>query len=108
MAVEIISEIKNTEQLAREIIINANKEAKEIISKATLDAEQTRKSILDNAKSEGQEIIDAAVTSANIEAEKLFEKGEKDCKSITSLEQEKIDQAVKLVIERIVNIHGNS
>ncbi|MGL5764869.1 MAG: ATPase [Sarcina sp.] len=108
MAVEIISEIKNTEQVAREIIINANKEAKEIISKATLEAEQSHKAILDDAKCEGQKIIDAAVTSANIKAEKLFEQGKKDCKSITDLDKEKIDQAVKLVIERIVNIHGDS
>ena len=108
MAIEVISEIKKAEQYAKETLVQANKDSKDITSKATLQADEIYKQILDAAKKDANDIINASVTEGNKEAEKLFAKGKEDCKDIMAPTQSKVDEAVKLVIERIVNIHGNS
>ena len=108
MAAEIINEIKKAEQQAKEIVVQANKDSKDMISKATNKAETIYKEILLVAKNESNDIINAQIASGNTEAEKLFEQGKRDCETIASPSQTRVDEAVKLVIERIVNIHGNS
>ena len=108
MAAEIINEIKKAEQQAKEIVVQANKDSKDMISKAMNKGEIIYKEILLVAKKESNNIIDVQVTAGNIEAEKLFEKGKIECETIASPSQARVDEAVKLVIERIVNIHGNS
>lgn len=108
MAAEIISEIKKVEQEAKELMVKANKDSKEIINNATLEANLKYNEILDIAKSEAKIIIDNAILEASKEADVLFEKGQADCKLISNALTSKVDEAVNLVIERIVNIHGNS
>ncbi|MGL4655590.1 MAG: ATPase [Sarcina sp.] len=108
MAIEVISEIQKAEQYAKETLVQANKDSKDITSKATLQAEEIYKQILDAAKKEANGFMQASISEGNYEAEKLFAKGKEDCKNIIAPAQDKVDEAVKLVIERIVNIHGNS
>lgn len=108
MAAEIISEIRKVEQEAKELIISANKNSKEIIAKATSDADSKYNQILDNAKLEVKKIMDNAILEANKDADVLYDNGQAECKLISNPSTEKFDEAVNLVIERIVNIHGNS
>ncbi|MGL4991026.1 MAG: ATPase [Sarcina sp.] len=108
MAAEIISEIKKVEQEAKELIANANKTSKDILAKASIDAQAEYDSILNEARIQIKTIIDNAVLEANNEASVLQEKGQAECELISKPSNEKFDEAVNLVIERIVNIHGNS
>lgn len=108
MAVEVISEIQKAEKEAVDILLNANKESKDIISKATLKATEEYNKIVSKANKEAQEIINKSIASGNKEAEGLFEKGKEQCKTINAPSQSNVDEATKLIIERIVNIHGNS
>lgn len=108
MAVEVISEIQKAEKEAVDILVNANKENKAIILKATLKANEEYNKIVLKANKEAQEIINKSIESGNKEAEDLFEKGKEQCKTINAPSQSKVDEATKLIIERIVNIHGNS
>lgn len=108
MAIKVISEIQKAEQYAKEIIVQANKDSKDIMSKATLQADEIHKKILESAKKEAEGFMQASIAEGNYEAEKLFAKGKQECEDIMAPSQDKIDKAVKLVIERIVNIHGNS
>ena len=49
-----------------------------------------------------------AIDAGNKEAEPILLKGKKDAEDIYNISEDKLDNAVKLVIERIVKIHGNS
>ncbi len=108
LAVEVISEIQKAEQNAKDILQQANKDSKNLISKATLQGNEEYNQIVEKAKKEAQEIINKSIAEGNKEAEDLFKQGEEQCKAIKAPSKDKIDEASKLVIERIVNIHGNS
>ena len=53
-------------------------------------------------------MMDEAVNEGNQEAKPILEKGEVEARNILEVSEDKINSAVKLVVERIVNIHGNS
>lgn len=108
MAVEAIKEIKKVEKQAEAMVKEAHQQSKEIISKATLQGEVQYKTIVEEAKVKAQEIINLSITSGNEEAEALLVAGESKCAGIRNLSEDRINSAVKLVIERIVNINGNS
>lgn len=108
MAIEVISEIKKAEEAAKALIKEAQAEAREKISKSNQQGEDQYKKIVDAAKNKGEEKIKNKVDATNKEADALFEIGKSDCTKIQSVSPDKVDAAVKLVIERIVNIHGNS
>ncbi|MGL5615185.1 MAG: ATPase [Sarcina sp.] len=108
MAIEVISEIKKAEEAAKDLIKEAQSEVRDLIAKATINSENEYKKIVDEAKNKGENKIKEKIELANKETNDLFVAGKEDCAKIQSVSSEKIDEAVKLVIERIVNIHGNS
>lgn len=108
MAIEVISEIKKAEEAAKALIKEAQAEAREKISKANQQGEDQYKKIVGAAKNKGEEKIKNQVDATNKEVDALFEIGKSDCAKIQSVSPDKVDAAVKLVSERIVNIHGNS
>ena len=108
MAIEAIKEIKKVEEKADMLVKEAHQKSKEIISKATLQGEEQYNAIVGTAKESAQEIIDTAISSGEDEAKAIKLAGSEKCASILNLSNDKVDAAVKLVIERIVNINGNS
>lgn len=108
MALEIIIEVKKAEDEANSIISNAQAESKEIIAKACLEADGEYRRIVDGAKVKAQRIMDEAITLGNKEAEPILYKGDEEVYKFSNLPEENINNAIKLVIERIVNINGNS
>ena len=89
MALEAINEIKEAEKKAEKIISEANQDAKEIISNATKEAEIKYNDIIS-------------------EAEPLLKSGAKEIEAIHNMSQDLKDNAINIVVERIVKIHGNS
>jgi hypothetical protein len=47
-------------------------------------------------------------TGANEQARLIVEQGMERCEAIKSISQDKLNRAVSLVVERIVNPYGNS
>ncbi|WP_055070649.1 hypothetical protein [Clostridium massiliamazoniense] len=108
MAIEVINEIKKAEEAAKTLMKEAQTEAREMIVKANQQGENEFKKIVDEAKNKGEEKIQKQVEATKKEADTMFEASKSECAKIQSVSKNKVDEAVKLVIERIVNIHGNS
>lgn len=108
LALEAIKEIKKAESEADEMIKSANVEAKDILQKATIEATDNYNKVLAEAKDKCNSIINDAVEAGNKEAEPILLKGKQEAQDIYNIEEDRKNNAVKLVIERIVKIHGNS
>ncbi|MBU3108371.1 ATPase [Clostridium gasigenes] len=108
MALEAINEIKIAEAKAEELILEAKAKAREIVQSATLQSEGEYNKILEVAKASKDKLIDDAIKQGENDAEPILIKGNKEVDDINNMSQEKKDMAIKLVVERIVKIHGNS
>ena len=108
MALEAIKEIRESETEAGEIVKSATNQAKDDIKKAIEEAQTKYDDILVKAKERASSLIDEAIHSGNKEASPILEKGKKESEDIRNIDGNKKNNAVKLVVERIVKIHGNS
>ena len=109
MALEAVKEITNAEKMAEELLIEANKKSKEIINSATKIGEERYKDILMRSKEEVEIIINSTTEKAEKEIQAISIEENNGLSPIDEgLAKEKKYSAVKLIIERIVGIHGNS
>ena len=108
MALEAINEIKEAEKKAEKIISEANQDAKEIISNATKEAEIKYNDIISEAKTKANDLLSAALEEGNSNAEPLLKSVAKEIEAIHNMSQDLKDNAINIVVERIVKIHGNS
>lgn len=108
MAIEALNEVKRAEAEAGEMIKTAQQESKDIILKAKVEAEAEYKNIIDMAKRKAQEIMDNAIEIGNYETQPIIESGKVQCNEIKNTPEAKMKDAAKFVIERIVNVNGNS
>lgn len=108
MAIEALNEVKKAEAKADEMIKTAQQESKEIILKAKVEAEAAYKNIIDMAKVKAQEIMNSAIELGKYEAQPIIENGRVQCNEIKNTPEAKMKDAAKFVIERIVNVNGNS
>lgn len=108
MALDVILKVKEAEKKADASIKLANDKSKEILKKAQTDANDTYNSMIIDSKEKESDIITENIQNANCKAKDIFKNGEKEVQEILNISNEKKQNAVKLVVERIVNIHGNS
>ena len=108
MALEAINEIKEAEKKAETIISDAKQNAKEIVSNATKEADIKYDEIVSNAKTKANNLLKAALEEGNSNAEPILKMGEKEIEAIRHMSQDLKDNAINIVVERIVKIHGNS
>ncbi|MDR0880167.1 MAG: ATPase [Clostridioides sp.] len=108
MAVEALEKIQQAESNAKSIVDDAMDQSRKILSQAETKANQEYQKIVDQAKEEAVGIRNDATNRGNLQSQPIIAKGEKEVEAILSTSGEKIDQAVKLVIERIVKFNGNS
>ncbi|MGL4773571.1 MAG: ATPase [Clostridium sp.] len=108
MALEAIREIKSCEQKAEEIIKNSTAEGKAIVQNAGELAQKEYNNTIDGAKKKAEEIIQDGIEEGNKIATPILEDGRKSSEGILNISDEKKNDAAKIVIERIVKIHGNS
>lgn len=108
LALEAIGEIKKAEAKAEELVSEATAKAKEIIRNANLEADKQYNEILEKAKAKKMKLMQDAQTEGDKEAEPILTKGEKEVQDIRNVSGAKKDNAINLVVERIVRIHGNS
>ena len=108
LALEAITQIKNVEAEADNIIKDATAKAKQILQQANEDDESQYEKAIVAAKEKCNSIIEKAIAEGQSKAEPILKQGEKDSQDIYNISTEKKMSAVKLVIERIVKVNGNS
>ena len=108
MAVEVVKEIKEAEIQAENLISEVHDYSKRLIKSQEEKAEK----IINDANTEGQniasEIIMQKEEEGRKEAELIFKSGRENYKKIKQVPEDRINEAVDLLIERIVKPHGSS
>lgn len=108
MAAEAVLKVKQAEEQASELVRKANDEAKELIRKAEADGLSRQKAVIMEANRQKAEMIEQANLRAVQGCADLLREGESQRQQILNPEPQKFEQAVQIVIERIVNVNGNS
>lgn len=108
MTAEIIKEIKQAELAAEERIKAAQQEAKEIVAKAEAEAVRIIREAEEAALLKGRKQLEEAEKEANMEADSKRKKNDELCRELRNKAAAKMEDAVNLVMERIVKINGNS
>ncbi len=108
MAKEAIEAVKEAEAKAQAILQEANQTAKNIRQEAELLAEEKYKSIMEEGEREAKEIREKAIQEGENESKPVLEKGLNEAKKILEITDSDLNTAVNIIIERIVNINGNS
>ncbi|MBE6053716.1 MAG: ATPase [Clostridium sartagoforme] len=108
MALEAINDIKRAEEEAEKIIDEATAKSKEIIKNASILAEEEYNKTLAAANLRKNEILNKAEEEGNLEAKPILDQGERDVEEIKKISTDKKNNAINLIVERIVKIHGNS
>jgi V/A-type H+-transporting ATPase subunit G/H len=105
---EIIKEIKSTESIAEEKIKKAHQQVKDIILHAEQEAEGTIRQAVNIEINKGNKLIEDAEKDASTQLEIKTQLNQKLCEEIREKANVKFEEAVKMVMERIVSINGNS
>ncbi len=104
----MIKDIKSTEQIAEDKIKEAQVKAKDIINKAEDEGEKIIKDAIDKTTKEGKVLVMQAAELAQKEADSRIENSKQENEKLKAAAKDKIDEAVNMVMERIVNIYGDS
>lgn len=105
---EVVKRIIDTEKEGEEIIKKAQSFAAEIQKKSKDDAE----AIIENTKEKAEEYYKNTIFKYEMEAKEaskpMLEENQKSKAKLNNISTELMDRAVNMVIERIVDSHGNS
>nr|WP_315020647.1 hypothetical protein [uncultured Aminipila sp.] len=108
MSLEQIKIIKDTEESADKIRRESVEESKHLLQRANQKAGE----IIQAAKNKGElsykEVISEAETEAQLTYNQIISDAEKQCETILSTAVEKLDEAVSVIVGRIVKTSGNS
>ena len=105
---DVLTQIKNAEDIADEIETDAQLKTKKLIKLTGEKADIEMQNAVKKAKSIEEDIIKSKEAEGRKEAEIILKSSEEECKKIKEIQDDKIEKAVSLVIERIVNGYGNS
>lgn len=108
LAKEVLKEIREAEKTAENLVKQSQINAREILK----TADDNAKKILDAASADARNISSKLISEKEAEAKEsareIIEKAKMECDALKSIPAEKSENAVKLVIERIVKPYGNS
>lgn len=108
MAAEAVLKVKKAEEKGSELVRRAGDEAKELIRKAETEGQNRRKAIIAEANRMKAEMIEQANQKAVRDCAELISEGERNRQRILNPDPLKLEQAVQIVIERVVNLNGDS
>jgi len=108
LTTEIIKGIKEAERAVEEKIKSAHQEAKDLLLRAEEEAERIIKAAEDSEILKGKKALEAADKEAQQEAGDKKKQNDMKCQAMKQKAEEKMEEAVNLVLERIVKINGNS
>lgn len=108
MTTEIIKEIKDAERAVEEKLKAAHQEAKDLLLHAEEEAAKIIKTAEDNEILKSKQQLEVAEKEAYQEADSKKKQNDEKCQELKCKAAEKMEDAVNLVMERIVRINGNS
>jgi V/A-type H+-transporting ATPase subunit G/H len=108
MALEAIGEIKKAEIQGEEIISKAKARSRDLIKSASIKMEAEYKKIIESAENEYNIILQDAEKNVEKRSIPILNEGKEKVDEITNIPQERFNNAVNMVVERIVNMNGNS
>ena len=108
MAQDALLKVKEAEDKCALMISNANEKAKSILDEAKAEGEQEYKAAIAVADKLRHDFVERAVDDAMTQSAAITAVGEAGLAKIKSPDSGEFDQVVALVVERIVNTHGNS
>lgn len=108
MDMDAIKEIRQAEQRAEEIKKQAMEKARDILRIAEEEGNLFVVEVTQQAQQEKQQFMHQAEEEAKKEIEILNQKAEEECKKIRQMAQTKLDEAISLVMGKVVNMHGHN
>lgn len=107
MSKEIIESIKNTEVEAEQIIENSIEKYKQILIEGNDNAKQMLTKTIIDAENKAVDLKKNAGDEANLIVEEMKQKVIGECNLISEKSESNIDNAIDLIIGRIVNTNGS-
>lgn len=107
MSIEIIQSVLQAEEQAEAIKKRSEAEARDIIAAAHRQARELEQNMLETAEAEAKKIIDSAKSSAADAVTKLNNEVLAECDAIKAKAHERINQAIELIIRKVVNLDGS-
>ena len=108
MAKEAIVSVKEAEEQVREMIEEAVQASKRSKAEAIQGGEEEYRKIVNEAEESARIIKEKALKEGEAASKPILENGISEASQIIDISDEKIDKAVNIIIERIVNANGNS
>lgn len=108
MAKEAIEAIRKAEKEANTILQEASQASRDLKKEAQLSAEKKYKNIMDEAHVQAKELREKALLEGEDISKPIIAKGTEEAKSILNMDDAKLNFAANIIIERIVNVNGNS
>ena len=102
MAKEVLEKIKSTEKEADEIVLKASENAKNILKDIDKKIKDDSEKIIFDAQQEIKEQEEKTVEEVNKDVEFLLNKERESLKSILDIDEGKMNEIVNLLAERIV------
>lgn len=107
MSVDTINFIKEAEEKADDIKRQAILKAREIVFEAEKESDELLRKVNKDASLKKNELIAAAELEARSQIEMLKEKYDKQGKEISDIALKKMDEAVSLIVRKVVGQSGN-
>jgi V/A-type H+/Na+-transporting ATPase subunit G/H len=108
LAFEVVKQILDVEREGEEVVKRAQSEAQNLQNSAKEEAELILKNAAQEAEEYYKSVISKYETQAQQDIAPLEEEGKGARGKFIDVSQDLLDRAVNMVIERIVNSHGNS
>jgi len=107
MAKEALEKVRQAEEKAREITKEASQKARDIRREAEARADERYKEIMNMAANETEVLREKARLEGEQEAKPILENGKVKAEELSALDGKVLEDAVNIILERIVKADGN-
>jgi V/A-type H+-transporting ATPase subunit G/H len=108
MAKDAIEAVKAAEEEARTLLQEATINSRDSLKKSEQLGDEEYNRIILQAETDAKLIRNKAILEGETIAKPILERGTNEAKSLSEMNVEKLESAVNIIIERIVNANGNS
>ncbi len=98
----IISEVKEAEDKASEIILNANQKSKQMVLDAEINADLERKKVVAEVKEDFRKVVQKAEDKAQIEREKILADGKKNATEFYEEKKQLVNELANGLVDELL------
>lgn len=103
MVKETLEEVLKAEQAAQDLLAQAKASVKDINRKAEETIAANHKALLEEARRDAQRSKEQSLTTMDESLNEVRAQGQSEVQKISSLEQDRLEQAAQEILERIIN-----